>query len=982
MQNFVFNLIRTLPHFCNVKKDLYLHHLMVKHLLTLLFFFIALSAQGQGWERVYSGGGADEAYDITTTSDGGYIFCGRYGNLNMLLTKVDADGFLQWTKTQLISGAAVANAVAISPDSTFVIVGTTGAANQRNGVLIKTDFSGNVLWQRNLGVAGADVLEDVIVLPNGEIVAAGYFKNGTQEDGRIIKTDINGQVVWPLSFGTDLADERIYGMTQASNGDFLLTGNKSDGPEQNMYVARITANGGLAWENEYIFAANSTGEGRAIIPAGVDSFVIGGYVVPPAGSGIALLTKIDGNGSALPIWMQTFSDCDIFYDIATDGNNGFMATGLHTISPLLTDLYVAKINAQGTKVWSNIIGKPGVDVGNGVVLNPEGGAAVIGFASPSTNIISPTTYTYMVRTDAAGNVFTNYIQGNIYNDLNEDCQQQPNEPRLKNWVLELKSPDFTRYATTDANGNYFIMVDTGVYELRTFAPNNLWEACNSSLSVSILNFFDTTDVNVGMRAAFSCPYNEVDIQTPILRRCTDNVYTVRYCNSGTAASLNTKIKVHIDPALTLSSSSLPYTIEGDSALFDVGLLLPGDCRSFTFTALLDCDTDLNTAHCASARIEPNTFCNPSSGWDGNVIEARARCENGMVKLGFVNKSAGTVGASFDYVIVEDVIMLTVPQGTVVNLQPGAETVVFEQLANGRTYRLIGEQTENYPGRSVPTAAIEGCVTDTTSVEPSTGFYTMFPEDDAEPFAAMDCQETYDTDFNPVLLKRGHPKGYQEQRFIAPGTDIDYLIRFVNTQSDTVQQVIVRDTLSPWLDLATIRPGTASHPYQYELYGNGIVQFTLSNINLSPVNGTGVSEGYVKFRVSQKPEIPCNTEILNRAAIYYDFNAPESTNETLHTVCELDSFVIVQTTVIHVPGAQLRVYPNPFASSATFELIDVGGQQYHLELIDLQGRSVFNRSFTDPTIQLLRQDLPAGTLFYRLSVDGQAVATGKLLVLPE
>jgi hypothetical protein len=49
----------------------------------------------------------------------------------------------------------------------------------------------------------------------------------------------------------------------------------------------------------------------------------------------------------------------------------------------------------------------------------------------------------------------------------------------------------------------------------------------------------------------------------------------------------------------------------------------------------------------------------------------------------------------------------------------------------------------------------------------------------------------------------------------------------------VSQVIIRDTLSQFLDPATVRPGTASHPYDFEVFGPGIVQFILLNPNLPP-----------------------------------------------------------------------------------------------------------------------------------------------------
>jgi hypothetical protein len=62
-------------------------------------------------------------------------------------------------------------------------------------------------------------------------------------------------------------------------------------------------------------------------------------------------------------------------------------------------------------------------------------------------------------------------------------------------------------------------------------------------------------------------------------------------------------------------------------------------------------------------------------------------------------------------------------------------------------------------------------------------------------------------------------------------------------------VVIRDTLSPLLDISTIRPGAASHNYDFEVYGDRVVQFSFNNILLpdSTVN-EAASHGFVAFRV--------------------------------------------------------------------------------------------------------------------------------------
>lgn len=988
MLNFAFYRPGIAPHFCIVKENSFIPYLMSKYIFTIALFIAAQSLFGQGWERIYTGGGNDEAYDVEITPDGGYILAGFYGGSNVNLVKVDVDGFLQWSKFGMVQGPAQALALEIAPDSSYYVAGWRGNDDNRNGLLFKTNFNGEVLWSKQLGVAGEDVFNDLVLLPNGNVVLVGSSTQTKQM--RVVLTDADGNEIWSQLFGlTDLSyEERGYDVVLADNGDIVVSGvRRKTSSEEDIYVVRLTPNGTLVWEQVYSISATAMEQGYGLCKASDGDFVIAGSLLPGVAPDIrrGFVMKISETGDPIPEWYKTYPQkVEQLNDVETDGGTGFLITGrTPELAGVKNDLFIARLDLNGDIIWENGASKSGLTEGYAVSVASNGGFVAVGYAATTSNPFSPH-YAYMVRTDANGKIFTNYLEGTVFNDGNDDCTLQGGEPSLNNWLLRISSPDFTRYTTTDNTGRYFIMVDTGDYEIKVFPPNNYWATCNNGpLTVSVNTFYDTLTANVGIAKEQTCPYNEVDIQTPILRRCANNTYTVRYCNSGTVASQNTTVTVTKSPDLAIVSASVPYLAQGDSLIFNVGALTPGNCGSFEIVAFLDCNVDLSSAHCMRAHITPDTFCGTGTGWDRAIIKANANCVDGKVRLSVSNIGAGDIAHELEYVIVEDIIVLFAPpsgaaiSGLIDSLKVNEDTLVYERPANGKTYRIIAEQTDGYPGMSVPTAAVEGCQTDTTPIV-TTGFYTMFPEDDAEPFVAADCQEAYEANFNPDFLKRGHPKGYKEPHYIKPETEIDYLIHFQNTGSDTVHQVIVRDTLSPWLDPASVRPGTASHAYTYTVYGDGIVQFNLLNINLTP-SGSSNSEGYVKFRVSQKPDLPCETQIYNRAAIWYDFNAPVLTNETFHTVCDSFVEVAVATKNIHFPGADIKVFPNPFVESTTFEVTGVSANDFYLEVYDAQGRAVFNQYSNHSTFRLSRNQLPTGFLYYRLAADGKPVASGVLLV---
>ncbi len=120
--------------------------------------------------------------------------------------------------------------------------------------------------------------------------------------------------------------------------------------------------------------------------------------------------------------------------------------------------------------------------------------------------------------------------------------------------------------------------------------------------------------------------------------------------------------------------------------------------------------------------------------------------------------------------------------------------------------------------------------------------------------------------------------------------LTYTIRFQNTGNDTAFAVRIEDRLSDYLDPATFRPLTASHPYTVGLSGEGMATFVFTDIELpdSTKNLTG-SEGFVTFEVKAYPDVKDFTVVANTASIVFDQNKPVVTNTVISTmVKELDA----------------------------------------------------------------------------------------------
>jgi hypothetical protein len=193
-----------------------------------------------------------------------------------------------------------------------------------------------------------------------------------------------------------------------------------------------------------------------------------------------------------------------------------------------------------------------------------------------------------------------------------------------------------------------------------------------------------------------------------------------------------------------------------------------------------------------------------------------------------------------------------------------------------------------------------------------------------------------------------------------------MIRFQNTGTDTAFTVMIRDTLPQWLNPASVMPGAASHPYSWTLEGQGVVKFTFNNILLpDSTTNLAASQGFVTFSVAQQPDVPLGTQIRNDAAIFFDFNVPVMTNETLHTV-GLDLLISTVELPSQRKAAAVAVSPNPAPDYATFQLLKGNFKNHRLQLFDPLGKPVFDTEVNGAQFVMPRGHLPAGAYGWRVA----------------
>jgi uncharacterized repeat protein (TIGR01451 family) len=224
-------------------------------------------------------------------------------------------------------------------------------------------------------------------------------------------------------------------------------------------------------------------------------------------------------------------------------------------------------------------------------------------------------------------------------------------------------------------------------------------------------------------------------------------------------------------------------------------------------------------------------------------------------------------------------------------------------------------------------------------------------------------------------KQGFPNGVGTEHNIRPGQDLDYLIRFQNTGTDTAFTVVIKDTLSAFLDPTSIRPGASSHAYTWNLSGQGVVSFTFNNIMLPDSNvNEPRSHGFVQFNISPYADVPLGSVIQNDAAIYFDFNLPIITNTTWHTLAKSPLISAVRPEPQR-PEAGLDIWPNPFIENTSIHLDPKVTGQTTLKLFNGLGNQVFQKTSAGAVIPMNLAHLPAGIYWVELS-DKRGVFIGR------
>ncbi|WP_273446871.1 SdrD B-like domain-containing protein [Neolewinella agarilytica] len=570
-----------------------------------------------------------------------------------------------------------------------------------------------------------------------------------------------------------------------------------------------------------------------------------------------------------------------------------------------------------------------------------------------------------------GNPSCQLISGTLWLDEASNCALDAEDTVIPSYLLEVTN-DATGdvyYTFTNNQGEWSVSLVPGTYTIEPILdPEQPFTQCPDLVTVTLADE-PVEGVNVFLPVLVSCPLLSTGVTIPFLRRCFDNYAYVEYENTGSATALDAELTVTLDDFLINATPSIPATRRvGQTFTFDLGDVPPFTSVRIYFEFTVGCNAQLGQTHCIEAAITPDEPCVAPQDWDGALVNVTgSNCSGDSLTFTISNVGDNPMTVPLNYIVVEDGIMLT-PAPVENGLLEPSEDYIITLPANGSTYMIITNQEPNAPGAPQPTAVVEGCGTNANG-NFSTGFANILALDFGNNAQSIACRQNVGA-YDPND-KMGYPLGYSGGN-IPEGTRLDYEIRFQNTGTDTAFTVVIRDTLSAALDMATFKVEAASHPYTVSVDTHRVISFTFNDIML-PDSSTNLigSQGAVSFSIDHDVSLLPGDIIDNEAAIYFDFNEPIITNVSRHRIAK--DGLPVGVRAVAAQEIAISVYPNPSAGrvNVNLPLAEVNSQDV-LVVSDLLGRPLLSSTYGQAAGGWDLSELPTG--YYLMLLQDEAGRT--------
>jgi hypothetical protein len=250
-------------------------------------FFLKIDAEGNEiWSYCYGGELNEFGLDFAETEDGGFVLVGETNSFevkdhDILVSKVDKDGILEWTKTIGGDSLEFASSVVCVKDG-YILGGETNSIGSGgyDAMLVKLDFSGEVLWSKVYGGAGDDHINDLVEDKWGNLAFIGSTTSFSFGGRDLLFAIVNEQDGHPIVVNTlgGASDDEPQVIRKVGEDGYIIVGfSKSFNDMLTMndaYIIRMNKKFKMRWSKTFGGFMNDLGFG--LITHSKGNFVVVG----------------------------------------------------------------------------------------------------------------------------------------------------------------------------------------------------------------------------------------------------------------------------------------------------------------------------------------------------------------------------------------------------------------------------------------------------------------------------------------------------------------------------------------------------------------------------------------------------------------------------------------------------------------------------------------------------------------------------------
>ena len=190
-----------------------------------------------------------------------------------------------------------------------------------------------------------------------------------------------------------------------------------------------------------------------------------------------------------------------------------------------------------------------------------------------------------------------------------------------------------------------------------------------------------------------------------------------------------------------------------------------------------------------------------------------------------------------------------------------------------------------------------------------------------------------------------PKRERAANYTLFNETLEFTIHFKNEGGQMIQNVVIRDTIDENLDITSLRPLMSNFPFSTLInVPKHYVQFTFENVDLpsSSINDS-LSQGYIKFTIESRDDLPEETKVYSKAYVYYDATPVFCTNTTLSTLVSQLPPITTSTKTRLLSGVRIAPKQNPFFNELIMELSLEQPRHFTLSIFNLNGQQLYSKN---------------------------------------